>query len=51
MPGPARIALFAALLAALFTGALALGSAADPDVNGAKPAGVHGEGMGDAGGH
>ena len=51
MPGPGRIALFAALLAALFGGGLAVGSTVDPDVGGAKPAGEHGEGIGDAGEH
>ena len=46
MPGPARIALFAAALAVLFGGALALGSAVDPDVRDAEA--EHGA---DAGGH
>ena len=40
MPGPARIALFAAVLAVVFGGALALGSAVDPDVG--DPEGGHG---------
>ena len=40
MSGPARIALFAAVLAVVFGGALALGSAVDPDVDEAE--GGHG---------
>ena len=41
MGGLARIALFAAVLAALFGGALAVGSAVDPDVGGDTPAAEH----------
>ena len=51
MAGPARIALFALWLALLFSGALAAGSAVDPDVGGAKPADDHGEAVRDAGEH
>ena len=51
MPGPARIALFAAVLAALFAGAFALGSVLDPNVRGGDTAAEHGEAMGDGDEH